>query len=62
MTEKSKLLIKNLCDSAMSWGWLQDQGTGFRVTNAEKEYHEDLKALQEYVFDLEEKIQGEKNE
>lgn len=54
--KKAELYINSLCEAAMSHGWLQNEGNGSSVDNAEKEYNETKKVITNYILNLETKI------
>lgn len=53
LSATSDTLIDSFAESAKTWGWESDQGTGSAVDRAEKMYKDDFSALRKRVLYLE---------
>ena len=56
LSNTSQELLDDLCKSAMSWGYINDQGVGSEVDKSEKEYLECCNRLVKRIGCLENKI------
>lgn len=52
LTPRAEAVIKEFDESAQSWGYERDQGSGTTVINSEANYKADLKALRLFIHRL----------
>ncbi len=47
---EAEVLLHNLIVTAKSWGWEEDQGTGRRVIDAERNFNKAVEDMKQYLL------------